>query len=198
MVSLAPQHMEARRALSNILNRLGRPDEALRTLSQDEEAELLNPTLLFEKCLLLHTEGRFDEFIPKAELLFSRHFVKIRNKEEMRAVSSLKRFSKKNRAINEVRQFRQEPVNDVPTGPAFESGADIEVTPQKEFALFKSLCDVYYQRKRFADLQRVTFSALGSPRFNKHEDVMKDCDFLCMASHLLTLIFPLPKTFYNV
>jgi len=50
---------------------------------------------------------------------------------------------------------------------------------------FKSLCDVYYQRKRFADLQRVTFSALGSPRFNKHEDVMKDCDFLCMVSSFL-------------
>ena len=66
---------------------LGRPDEALRTLSQDEEAELLNPTLLYEKCLLLHNEGRMDEFVPKAELLFSRHFVKIRNKEEMRAVS---------------------------------------------------------------------------------------------------------------
>ena len=86
--------MEARRALSNILNRLGRPDEALRTLSQDEEAELLNPTLLYEKCLLLHNEKRIDEFIPKAELLFSRCdcqlnvFVKIGNKEEMRAVSS--------------------------------------------------------------------------------------------------------------
>ena len=97
--------MEARRALSNILNRLGRPDEALRTLSQDEEAELLNPTLLYEKCLLLHNEKRIDEFIPKAELLFSRCdyqrktsyvFVKFRNKEEMSSVSSLKRFSKQN------------------------------------------------------------------------------------------------------
>ena len=80
VVRMAPQHMEARRTLSNILNRLGRPDEALRTLSQDEEAELLNPTLLFEKCQLLQTEGRLDEFVPKAELLFSRHFVQIRNK----------------------------------------------------------------------------------------------------------------------
>ena len=118
--------MEARRALSNILNRLGRPDEALRTLSQDEEAELLNPTLLYEKCLLLHNEKRIDEFIPKAELLFSRCdyqrnvFVKIGNKEESRAVSSFERFSKQNGAIRNVRQFRQEPPKDTHTRPAFE------------------------------------------------------------------------------
>ena len=105
--------------------------------------------------------------VTTPETLFSRHFVKIRNKEEMRAVSSLKRFSKKNRAISEVRQFRQEPLKDVHTGPAFEPpGPDtVDVTPAKEFELFKHLCDVYYERKAFADLQRITFSALGSPRY---------------------------------
>ena len=53
VVELAPNHFEARKCLSNILHQLGRFDEALHTLTQDEEAELLNPTLLYERCLLL-------------------------------------------------------------------------------------------------------------------------------------------------
>ena len=102
----------------------------------------------------------------------------------MRALAGLKRLNKKNKAINEVRQLRQEPVMDIKSGPAFES-ADIEVTPLKEFNLFQKLCDVYYERKQFADFQRITFSALGSPRFNKSEDIMRDCEFLCLIASFL-------------
>jgi hypothetical protein len=46
----------------------------------DEEAELLNPTLLFERCQLLLKEERHEDFIMKAKLLFTRHFVHIRNR----------------------------------------------------------------------------------------------------------------------
>ena len=53
VVELAPNHFEARKCLSTILHKLGRFDEALHTLTQDEEAELLNPTLLYERCQLL-------------------------------------------------------------------------------------------------------------------------------------------------
>ena len=74
------------------MKELGRPDEALLTLDQDEDAELLNPTLLFEKCNLLYTEKRLEEFASKAELLLSRHCAQIRNKEEMYAIASLKRY----------------------------------------------------------------------------------------------------------
>ena len=45
VVKLAPQHFEARRALSNILNKLGRPEEALHTLTQDEKVELVSKEL---------------------------------------------------------------------------------------------------------------------------------------------------------
>ena len=53
VVEFAPNHFEARKCLSTILHQLGRFDEALHTLTQDEEAELLNPTLLYERCQLL-------------------------------------------------------------------------------------------------------------------------------------------------
>ena len=64
VVKLAPQHFEARRALSNILNKLGRPEEALHTLTQDEKAELLNPSLLvkFTTCFHEFSEYQFTNF----------------------------------------------------------------------------------------------------------------------------------------
>lgn len=99
VVELAPTHLQARRTLSNILHKLGRAEEALSTLSQgtyhrfdeyntdsnpyilsDEAAELLNPTLLFEKCQLLLKEDCVEEFVGKAKLLFSRHFFNIQNR----------------------------------------------------------------------------------------------------------------------
>ena len=50
---------------------------------------------------------------------------------------------------------------------------DAEIPLADEFALFKRLCDVLYERRSFDQLQRVTFSAMGSPYFNKKPDLMK-------------------------
>lgn len=41
---------------------------------------MLNPTLLYERCLLLLKEDCTEEFVSKAKLLLGRHFIKIRNK----------------------------------------------------------------------------------------------------------------------
>ena len=46
----------------------------------DAAAEILNPTLLYERCNLLLSEGKTAEFIEKANMLFNRHFVNIRNR----------------------------------------------------------------------------------------------------------------------
>ena len=106
---------------------------ALLTLDQDDEAELLNPSLLYEKCNLLFSEGRMEEFSVKAELLLSRNFTQIRNKEEMYAIAAQKRLNKKTKAIADVRTYRQEPLMD-------QKEADFEVdsiiTPLKEYELF--------------------------------------------------------------
>ena len=50
---------------------------------------------------------------------------------------------------------------------------DAEIPLADEFALFKKLCDVLYEQKLFDQLQRVTFSAMGSPYFNKKPELMK-------------------------
>ena len=61
-----------------IMRTLGRPEDALLALDQDETEEMLNPHLLFKRCQLLLEEKKTEEFLLKSKLLFSRHFVTIR------------------------------------------------------------------------------------------------------------------------
>ena len=149
---------------------MGRTDEALHTLTQDEEAELLNPTLLFERCQVLLAEGQKEDFLKKTKLLFSRHFVEFHNREEVQAIANVKRFSDKKKGLTEVRALIR-PDMDEDSGPTFD--AEVQIKAQDEFVLMKKMCDVLYEQKRFAELQRVTFSALGSHVFNKHPDIIK-------------------------
>ena len=109
---MAPHHYNARLQLSKIMRSLGRPEDALKALAQDETEEMLNPHLLFNRCKILLEEKRHKEFLEKTKLLFSRHFVNIRNKEELHAISSAKRISCKNKALTEVRNFRREPLTE--------------------------------------------------------------------------------------
>ena len=103
VVALAPHVYQARLQLSLIMRRLGRAEDALDALKQDEQAELLNPHLMYERCTMLLAEGKTEEFINKSILLLYRHFVNIRNKDEQHAISSVKKMSSKNRALHEVR-----------------------------------------------------------------------------------------------
>ena len=102
VIALAPHVYQARLQLSLIMRRLGRAEDALDTLKQDEQAELLNPHLMYERCTMLLAEGKTEEFINKSILLLYRHFVNIRNKDEQHAISSVKKMSSKNRALHEV------------------------------------------------------------------------------------------------
>ena len=173
VVEMAPQHYEARRALSNILHKLGRADEALNTLTQDEKAELLDPTLLYERCQLLLSEGRTEDFVKKAKLLLSRHFVELRSHDEVLALCSSRKYSHKR--ISELRRVTEMESAAVGSASASEVAFESEssITAQDEYQLMRKLCDTLYNQKRFAELQRVTFSSLGSKMFNKDPEIMK-------------------------
>lgn len=180
VVLMAPNHYTARLKLSVIMRTLGRPEDALLALDQDETEEMLNPHLLLQRCQLLIEENKIQEFLVKSKLLFSRHFVNIRNKEELHAVSSAKKISSKNRALNEVRSFRREPL-DESEAPGFEETQEA-VTVQEEFALFMKVCDILFEEEKYEELQRLAFSALGSPTFARNIKIHKECEFLCLLS----------------
>ena len=73
---------------------------------------------------MLLDEGRTEEAVSKSKLLFSRHFVNIRNQDELHAISSAKKMSSKNRALQEVRSFRREPLTEA-EGPEFEAETQV-------------------------------------------------------------------------
>ena len=85
-----------------------------------------------------------------------------------------------------------------------------QVTAEQEFELYSKVCDVLFKQKRldflkqsvsvfypvftvevqlqvqfplrFVELQRITFSALGSPVFAKKAEIIKECEFLCLLA----------------
>ena len=181
VVELAPQHFDARRALSNVLHKLGRSDEAIHILTQDEKAELLNPSMLYERCMLLLTEGHTDEFIKKSRLLFSRHFETIRTREEVLAMCLSRKHSRER--IKELRSSSNKSNIDYEEATFDEEESNILVSD--EYQLFRTVCDVLYKEKRYTELQRMAYQALGSKRFYKDVEILKDLEILAMFSSFL-------------
>ena len=65
----------------------------------------------------------------------------------------------------------------------FDEEDDLNV--DDEFRLFVDMCDVLFELRRFPELQRATFSALGSPRFNRKSEMAREIEFLCLLSSYL-------------
>ena len=118
------------------------------------------------------SEGQIEDFVKKSKLLFSRHFVELRNREEVSAIASVKKLSDKRKGLNEVRALIR-PDLEEESGPTFDAEIQAKEFVEKEFELMKKLCEVLFDQKRYPELQRITFSALGSPIFNKHTEIIK-------------------------
>lgn len=181
VVNLAPQHLEARITLSGLLNELGRGEEALAVLTQDAESEVLEPGLLYEKCMLLKgVEEWTEEFLAVGQLLLSRHFVRIRNRDELYALTRLRRLEKKKEALKEIRSYRGEPQFDTDV-PDFGVGKN-SPTVEEEWALFREMCETCYRTERFGLLQRLAFSAMGSKLFYSNHKRALEMEFLCLLA----------------
>lgn len=177
VVQLAPQHADARLTLSSILQSLGHLDEALLVLNQESDSEPLDSVLLYQRCKILMDQGQVDNFINVAKLLFRRHFVHIRNRDEAEAMIGNKKLSNKYEAIRELRRSKNESVED--NGPAF-TGPDIPIEEQWE--LFTTMCHHLHDKKRFEELERMTFSALGSKEFMRDSKRAREVEFMCLMA----------------
>ena len=47
------------------------------------------------------------------------------------------------------------------------------MTAEKEYQLYRRVCDLLFQQQRYVELQRLTFSALGSPVFARRPEILK-------------------------
>ena len=100
--------------------------------------------------------------------------MELRNREEVSAIASVKKLSDKRKGLNEVRALIRPDLEDIESGgPTFDAEIQAKEFVEKEFELMKKLCEVLFDQKRYPELQRITFSALGSPIFNKHTEIIK-------------------------
>lgn len=143
VMDLAPQLSEARLVVSALLNDLGRSEEAISALTQDLDSEFLDIGLLYERCSLLKcSRKREDEFLAAGRLLLSRHCARFRTRQEFCSFMRFSRFRKSTR--KEEKDPGKQP------------------TPQDEFELLVAMCNVAFESKQFALLQRLACSALSS------------------------------------
>jgi hypothetical protein len=60
----------------------------------------------------------------------------------------------------------------------FASGNDIK--KEEEYELFRKVCNILFERESYEELQRLAFSALGSPLFSRTTAFQAELEFLCL------------------
>lgn len=163
VVSMAPQHFDARLTLAALLKQQGRDDEALQALEQNLESDLIDPVVLYERCFMLKEIGDIDQYVTVAMLLISRHCIRLRNAYEMFVVTHTSKHSNKLQLIRENRRARKEPIEDE-DGPEFARIDDSQPSVEEEFNLMRSVLQVLYERGNVALMQRFAFTTLSSRR----------------------------------
>lgn len=179
VVSLAPQHFDARLTLAALLKQQGREAEALRALEQDLECDLIDPCVLYERCFMLKETGNLDQYINVAQLLISRHCIRVRTRYEMLVVAHLSKHSNKVQLIKESRRNRKEPLEDL-DGPEFVASAENEPSWTEEYSLFKDVLATAFQTGHFGAMQRLAITSLSSRRFVSHHQ--KEMYFFALLS----------------
>lgn len=166
VVALAPAHLVARMTLSGLLQQIGKTEDALTVLEQDEDnAEAqLEPQLLLHRCNLLYSRGLFDEFLRVSKLLHSSHIKwptsKIQISDRIAAVSSHRLRSMKNKR-DEVSRFSN-------------NGLD----PSELWANYHKMCQKLLDLKRFDELQVAGVMSITSTCFTRDSNILQECDVL--------------------
>lgn len=177
VIQMAPQHLDARLTLSTLLKQVNKHTEALKALEQDLESDVLDPTLLYEHCYMLKETGNIEQYIDLSGVLFARHCIRFRNREEAELAIRNRRFLEAGKQIREYREFRLEDAEDT-EGPEFTTTND-ELDKEKEFELLVDVVKQCYDTKRFATMQNYTLLALTSRRFGSYRSTIS---FMAMVA----------------
>lgn len=177
VINLA-QHLGARLTLAALLKQKGAFDEALEALYQSPEGGVIDPGVLYERCLLFKEIGRHKELIENGFLLLSRHCYKLRNRQEMQAVC-IQRYSSRIQMLKEVRQSRCEPLEDYDM-PEFGQ-SDLEPSLEQEWNLLLDVLRSCYTLKMYVMLQKIVFTIFFSKRLVSFQ---KEIEFLAFLSCL--------------
>lgn len=178
VVKMAPQHTEVRFPLSELLLKQERYQEALQVLSQDYTMNELDVGLLIKKMELQKRMDDYDNYMKSAEILLSRHCIEIKTYSEIKIISFLDRSEKIPR-LKKVRSLRGETY----TPPNIVSIREPPI--EEEYQLFKETLKICFDRKQYALLQKLVFTALSSSKFyrNYQKELMILALFACIYNN---------------
>ncbi|OWF47405.1 General transcription factor 3C polypeptide 3 [Mizuhopecten yessoensis] len=184
VVDLAPAHVGARMALSSLHQQLGKHDEALRALSQDDVGEALmskqEQILLLQKCHLLHSQSRHDEFINACKKLLFHQFKDISKPSFLKVAFTYKTPKHK---LEDVAKH----LKDGTQVQAERNGIYRTDLPVDDlWDLFVKLCDLLMDLKNYTELMEVTAIAMSCPFFMADPRKLKQAEFMCLVSCIMT------------
>ncbi|CAO1399955.1 unnamed protein product [Diamesa serratosioi] len=172
VVKMAVGHLDARLTLSALLKKQGRMEESLEALTQDPQSEILDPELLYEKCLLLKELNKVEEYLENGYLLMLRHCAHFRSRIELQTVF----FAKVNDRVNELKSFRktrEQNYEDIDT-PEFSKSTN-ELSTADDWNFYLDLVKTAYEHKKFGKLQRLAFACMSSKKLQTH---LRQIDFI--------------------
>lgn len=167
------QHLDATLTLAALLKQENRMEEALEALTQDSNVDILDTELLKEKCLLLKELGKVDEYLKDGYTMMLRHCVDLRSRNEVQIVSNFTKITDRLNEIKSLRRNRNQDIDDT-DGPQFSKG-DNEPTVADDWNLFIDLVTTAFKNKKYIMLQRISFAAMSSRRFQSH---IREIDFI--------------------
>lgn len=167
------QHLDARLTLAALLKHEGRMEEALEALSQDPAVEILETELLKEKCFLLKELERVDEYLKNGYTMMMRHCADLRSRHEVQIVSNFTKINDRLNELKNLRKNRNQEVDDI-DAPQFNK-SDNDPTVADDWNLFIDLVRTAWQNKRYVQLQRISFAAMSSRKFQSY---IRHIDFI--------------------
>ncbi|CAH1774088.1 unnamed protein product [Owenia fusiformis] len=188
VVELAPGHIGARVSLSLLQQQLGRPEAALKALSQEEESYEEEPALTPQavklsqhKCTLLLSQGKHDEVFDCAKKLFYGSYIH--------------RVHRGDIDVTEIARSLRHRLDQLKT--THPEGKVIIERMKKDFAvlietalddsvnLYFKVCDLYIKLKRFSELQFFTQLSVLNGAFVGTPELEKRFAFSVMVASML-------------
>lgn len=190
VIRLAPQHLEARMKLSNILKDMNRLDEATLALEQNPQTDVLDTALLYERCQIYKSIGDLDSYLKVGQILLSRHFFTIRDRDEVSAFRS-KDCPDLLKILREAKGDEMEEPDDY----TFDESTN-QLSLQTEWELLKELLKIAQDFGYYSVMERLAFSAVSSKKFAQYRSTLElICLIACLCNEDYYFAYNLVRDF---
>ncbi|KAL3869972.1 hypothetical protein ACJMK2_042592 [Sinanodonta woodiana] len=186
VVEMAPGHIGARMSLSALQQQRGKHKEALEALEQGVQQEPKKLTkeeqeLLVQKCHLLRSQGKIDEFLESAKHLL---FEEVQEFVDRTILTSGMTYKYRKEVIKErllKKGLESSRFDSIRRRDQYKDKVPIEDL----WDIFMNLCKDLVEAKRYDDFEEVTINALVCPQFQEDSVKAKEIDFMCVLPGVL-------------